>query len=156
VATALDPCQLVTQAEASTLAGTTFGPGKEDKSGNGKRCVYGGQTKNVFTVELGQAKDAATAQAEWSQAQAEAKAAVSEKLPPGTHVSLDTGAASGIGDRAATVYGSTTIGGLPVGLSGIYVLKGATFFAFQDLVLGNHPPTVAAMKSEARTAAGRV
>jgi hypothetical protein len=156
VATSLDPCRLVTQSEASALAGTSFGKGKEQTSGNGKQCVYGAQTKNVFTVELGQSQSASTARAEWSQAQAEAKSLVSGKLPPGVHVTLQTGNASGIGDRAATIYGSTTIGGLAVGFSGIYALKGATFFAFQDLVLGHSPPSLGAMTAEAKKAAGRV
>src|SRR5262245_65717867 len=46
----IDPCELVTQQEASALAGTSFGPGKEESDGsNGqRRCIYGYQTKNVF------------------------------------------------------------------------------------------------------------
>ncbi len=156
VATSLDPCRLVTRSEASALAGTSFRPGKEQASGNGKQCVYGAQTRNVFTVELGQATSAATARAEWSQAQAQARSLVGGKLPPGVHVTLRTGEASGVGDRASTIYGSTTIGGLAVGFSGIYALKGATFFAFQDLVLGHAPPSVAALRSEAQRVAGRV
>jgi hypothetical protein len=156
VATSLDPCQLVTQSEASTLAGTSFGKGKEETSGNGKQCVYGAQTKNVFTVELGQSQDASTASAEWAQAQSQAKSAVTAKLPPGVHVTLNTRNAAGIGDKAATVFGSTTLGGVTVGFSGAYVLKGATFFAFQDLVVGQRPPSIAALTAEAKKSAGRV
>ena len=60
--TSLDPCQLVTSSEASALAGTTFGPGQEEASGQGgKRCVYGSQTTNVFMVEVGQAASPAAA-----------------------------------------------------------------------------------------------
>src|SRR4051812_39997261 len=54
-ATTLDPCQLVTAAEASQLSGVTFGPGKEETTGSdntGKRCTYGSQTKNVFFVQV--------------------------------------------------------------------------------------------------------
>ncbi len=80
----------MTQSEASALAGTSFGKGKEETSGNGKQCVYGAQTKNVFTVELGQSKDPATAGAEWSQAQSKARSVVTGKLPPGVHVTLNT------------------------------------------------------------------
>jgi hypothetical protein len=125
-----------------------FGTGEEKKSGNGKQCVYGSQTRNVFTVELGQA--------EWSQAQAQAKSLVAGKLPPGVHVTLDTKDIASVGDRASTVYGSATIGGEAVGFSGIYALKGATFFAFQDLTVGQGPPSVAKMTSQAKTTAGRV
>ncbi len=157
VATSLDPCQLVTSSEASSLAGTSFGSGKEEtSSGGGRQCVYGYQTANVFTVEVGQAQDTATAQADWSQAQAQAKALVKEKLPAGMHVSLNTSDVANLGDRASTVYGSTSISGQAVGLSGIYVLKGATFFAFQDLLLGHAPPSTAAMQSEAQTTLSRV
>ena len=134
VATSLDPCQLVTGSEASSLAGVSFGKGVEHtNSRNGKQCVYGANTKNVFTVEVGQASSTAVATAEWTAAQAQAKALVTGQLPPGVHVTLDTSNVSGIGDRAATVHGSASFGGLAFGFSGIYVLKGATFFAFQDL-----------------------
>src|SRR5262249_2277213 len=53
VPTSIDPCQLITKEEAGQLAGTTFGAGEESEtSGHAKLCVYGGQTKNVFTVTV--------------------------------------------------------------------------------------------------------
>jgi hypothetical protein len=155
-ATALDPCQLVTSSEASSLAGTTYGTGQEEAYNGGKRCVYGSGTTNVFTVEVAQAQDSATAQADWSQEQSEAQAAVEQKLPSGVNVSLDTQNVTGLGDRAATATGSTSVDGQSVGLSGIYLLKGATFLAFQDVQLGNAAPTASAMQTEAATALARV
>jgi hypothetical protein len=155
-ATSLDPCQLVTSSEASSLAGTTFGPGQEETTNGGKRCIYGSQTTNVFTVEVAQAQDSATAQADWSQEQAQAQNLVEQKLPPGVDVSLNTKKVTGLGDRAATASGSASVAGQMIGLSGIYLLKGATFLAFQDLLLGHNPPSSAAMQAEARTALGRV
>jgi hypothetical protein len=155
-ATSLDPCQLVTSSEASSLAGTTFGPGQEETTNGGKRCVYGGQTTNVFTVEVAQAQDAATAQADWSQEQSQAQGLAEQKLPPGVNVSLNTQNVSGLGDRAATASGTASVSGQTIGVSGIYLLKGATFLAFQDLLLGHNPPSSAAMQAEARTALGRV
>ena len=57
----LDPCQLVTQQEASQLAGTTFAAGKEEAiSSASSMCTYGAQTLNVFTVLVAVAPDAAT------------------------------------------------------------------------------------------------
>ncbi len=60
---------MITSQEASTLAGATFGPGVESTTpdGGGKICTYGANTTNVFTVEVAQAKDIATAQAEKAQ-----------------------------------------------------------------------------------------
>jgi hypothetical protein len=156
VATSLDPCQLVTSSEASSLAGTTFGPGQEETTNGGKRCVYGSQTTNVFTVEVAQAQDASTAQADWSQEQSQAQNLVEQKLPPGVDVSLNTQNVTGLGDRAATAYSTASVAGHKIGISGIYLLKGATFLAFQDLLLGSNPPSSAAMQAEARTALGRV
>jgi len=157
VPTALDPCQLVTSAEASSLAGTTFGDGTEETSdGGGKQCFYGGQTMNVFSVEVAQAPDAATAQAAWSQEEAEAQDAIKKNVPAGITVALTTGDVTGLGDRAATISGSATISGQTINASGIYVLKGATFFAFQDLVLGKSAPAPAALQAQARATLGRV
>ena len=155
-ATSLDPCQLVTGSEASSLAGDSYGPGREESSGGGRQCVYGYQTMNVFTVEVGQAHDAATAQQQWSQAQAQAQALIKSKVPAGVRVSVHTSQVTGLADRAETLYGSTTIAGQTIGFSGIYLLKGATFLAFQDLLLGHAPPSTAALQSEAQTALGRV
>jgi hypothetical protein len=155
VATALNPCDLVPRSEASALANASFGPGKVEPNGSGKRCVYGGQTLNVFTVEVEQASDAATAQAYWTREQAAAEAAVKTQFS-GAHISLDTANAAGIGDRAATVFGTNKISSETIGVSGIYVLKGAVFFAFQDVTLGHAAPGVAAMEDQARTVLTRV
>lgn len=155
-ATSLDPCQLVTSSEASSLAGTTFGPGQEESTNGGKRCVYGSQTTNVFTVEVAQAQDSATAQADWSQEQSQAQNLAEQKLPAGVSMSLSTQNVTGLGDRAATAYASTSMAGQKIGISGIYLLKGATFLAFQDLLLGHNPPSSAALQAEARTALARV
>jgi hypothetical protein len=155
-AISLDPCQLVTSSEASSLAGTTYGSGQEETGNGRKRCVYGSGTTNVFTVGVAQAQDSATAQADWTQDQSEAQAAVEQKLPSGVKVTLDTQNVTGLADRAATATGSTSIDRRAVGFSGIYLLKGATFLAFQDVQLGNAAPTASAMQTEAATALARV
>jgi hypothetical protein len=155
--TNLDPCQLVTQDEASTLAGATFGPGKEETTpGGGKECVYGAQTTNVMDIIVAQATDSATAQADWATEQAQAQTLIATRLPAGVHVNLDTSNVADIGDKAATVTGSTAILGKPISFTAIYVVSGATFFTIGDLVLGTTPPTVAAVQDQARVTLGRI
>ena len=157
VATSLDPCQLVTSSEASALAGTTFGAGQEKTtSGGGKMCVYGSQAKNVFTVEVGQDQSSSDARAQWSSAEAKAKKLLQHKVPAGITVSVQTADVSGLGDKAATVYSRNSIAGHKFGISGIYLLKGATFVAFQDLLLGGAPPSTSALQAQARTTLSRV
>src|SRR5581483_1691728 len=111
-------------------------------SGGAKTCAYGAQTRNVFLVVVTQAPDAATAQADWVQEQANAEAAIQKELPPGASVNLNASDVSNVpgADKAAIASVNTTIGGQPVGLTAIYLLKGATFVSFSDLVLGT-PPT---------------
>lgn len=155
VPTSIDPCQLVPQAEASALAGASFGPGVAENTGDSKRCTYGGQTLNIFTVEAAQATDAAAAQAAWNDAEAQVNAELTQKVPPGIHLIVANTNVPGLGDKAAVISGTATIQGETLGISGIYVLKGAKFFAFQDLKLGT-PPTQAAMEAEAKVALGRI
>jgi hypothetical protein len=154
--TDLDPCQLVTQDEASTIAGATFGAGEEQKTaGGGKICVYGSETTNVFTVEVAQAEPA-LASAEWTQELAETEATIESRLPPGVHVNFDASNAAGIGDEAAVLTGSETLVGKPINFSGIYVLSGGTFFLIGDLVLGKASPPVSAMEDQARKVLTRI
>ena len=155
--TALNPCQLVTSAEASALAGTTFGPGQEEPSGtSGKRCVYGSQTLNVFTVIVGQAATVADADAQWASAQSRAQAAVTKQVPSGVSVSVHTADLTGIADRAALASGGATIAGRKLNEIAIYLLKGTTFLTFSDLVLDAAAPSESAMKAEAQRALSRV
>ncbi len=155
VVTSIDPCALVPQAEASALAGTSFGPGVAETAGLSKRCTYGGQTLNVFTVEAAQATDAATAQAAWDETETQVNAALKQQVPAGVNLTVGKTEVTGVGDKAAVISGTATVQGRTIGISGIYVLSGAKFFAFQDLRLGT-PPTTAALVAEAQTAIGRL
>jgi len=157
VATSLDPCQLVTSSEASSLAGTSFGTGREEKAkGGGRICVYGYQTTNVFTVEVGQDKSSSDARKQWARTEAKARTLLQHKVPAGISVHVQTADVSGLGDRAATVFSRDDIAGHKFGISGIYLLKGATFVAFQDLLLGGAPPSTSALQAQARTTLSRV
>jgi Protein of unknown function (DUF3558) len=156
--TALDPCQLVTAGEASTVAGVTFGAGKEDNSAGGPAiCTYGGQTANVFMVIVSQASDAATAQATWDQQQADAVANLKKAFPELAGLNLNAQAITVAGaDRAATIRFSTTLGGQAVGIVAIYLLKGPVFLSFSDLTVGHAPPTEATVEAQAQTSLGRI
>jgi hypothetical protein len=163
VATSLDPCQLVTASEASSLAGTTYTAGTEGTtSGGGKTCVYGAQTTNVFMVELAVASDAATAEADWSQeesqVQSQMQSAVQEAQSAGVTVNFNVNDVSNVSgaDMAAVGTFSTTISGVALGASAIYLLKGATFVAISDIQVGGTPPSTSAMEAQGVTTLGRV
>jgi hypothetical protein len=146
--TAIDPCQLVTQAEASQFTGETYGPGKESETpGHLKICTYGANTKDVFEVGVIVAPDVATAQAQAAGAEAEAKA----KAPGGK-----IGDISGIGDKAVYFHGGGSLGGATLDAAGLYVLSGATFFDINDVVVGKSAPSETDFATQATTALSRL
>lgn len=154
VPTSLDPCVLVTAAEASTLAGTTFGPGVESTtSGNGRICTYGAQTLNVLNVDVVVAPDLATAQADQAAALADAQAAATGQFPG---VNLVEAPLPSFADGGLVVTASGTVSGQTIGLSGIYVLSGTTFFSINDLSLGHAAPTSDALQAAAQVVIGRL
>jgi hypothetical protein len=157
VPTSYDPCQLVTASEASSLAGVTYAAGKEEVfTGNGKGCVYGAETVNVFMVEVAVAADAATAQADWATEEAEVKSKLdSAAKGAGISVSISDISLSGA-DMAAVASGGTDISGVKIAASVIYFLKGAVFVSFSDLVLGKAAPAASDMENEASTVLGRI
>ena len=159
VAVSLDPCQLVTSQEASALTGAAYGAGREDQySGGGKGCVYGYQTLNVFMVIVAQAADAGTAKAEWTQEQSRAQSALLQLGGSAATVNINFNDVSNLtgADMAAVGTGIATVSGHTFSASAIYVLKGATFFNFSDLVYGHAAPSVTAMETQATTVLGRV
>jgi len=149
VPTSLDPCQVVPVGEASQLAGITFAAGKEETtSGNGKICVYGGQTLDVFTVIVAQAPDVATAQAGKAAAEAQIQSEAGKGIQ---FTELPTFA-----DGAASTTGSYTVSGQTFNIAAFYALKGTIFFGFSDLALNKPAPTAAALQAEAQTVLGRL
>jgi hypothetical protein len=93
---------------------------------------------------------------QWDAEQAQAQAALKKAVPAGLDVHLDTTNLTGLGDKAAAVRASAKIAGQTIAVSGIYVLKGATFFAFQDLALGKSAASESDLKSEAQKVLGRI
>jgi Protein of unknown function (DUF3558) len=158
VPTSFDPCQIVTSSEASAIAGVTYGPGLEKtNSGNGKECVYGSETTNIFTVGVGVATDAATADADWATEEAKAKAAFARAVPPGITLAYNISDTSISGaDRAAEGTMSAKIETETIAGCFIYLLKGPVFVNFGDLTVGHAAPALSALESEADTVVGRI
>jgi hypothetical protein len=151
--TTLDPCQLITSAEASKLAGASFGAGAESTtSGGGKICTYGANTKNVFMVEVGQAPDVATAKAY----QADFLATIQENLARLTSEGLVPTDVPNLGDAAIYAEASFTLPTGTINGSAIGVRKGTIFFGYSDLVADGPAPTRAAMESEAKAVLGKL
>jgi hypothetical protein len=157
VPTSYDPCQLVTASEASSLAGVTYGPGTETtNSGNGKNCVYGADTLNVFTVLVAVASDAATADADWAAEESQVKSALNTSAKGASiDISISNVSLSGA-DMAAVGTGGADIEGVKIAATSVYFLKGAVFVAFSDLVLGKSAPSASDMENEANTVLGRL
>ena len=154
VPTTIDPCQVVTPAEASTLAGVKLGPGSPTTAeNNSKLCTYG-QEGLIFTVIVTAAPDAATAKAQEPEfktaiEQGAAKAGLADmKLTEMTDFQP--------GVDAAVLSGSTTLGGKKIEGIAFYALKNAVLLAITDLVYGGTAPTAQAVEDEAKIALDRL
>lgn len=144
--TTIDPCQLVTQQEASALTGASFGPGRpETDSAASRRCIYGYQTKNVFEVIVVQGSSVAQVQAAKDQIRAEAE----QQL--GSQVNMTQ--VSGVGDDAEFLQAAANN---LIGISGLYVVKGTVGFGLVDVVAGGTAPSQAALTTQANTVLGRL
>jgi hypothetical protein len=145
VATAIDPCQLITADDAGKLAGTTFGAGKESETPQHvKECVYGAQTKDVFTVTLAIAPSADLAKADESAVIDQLKKTAAEAGPN----ALQTNVIPGFADGTDAV---TMQMGPILGISGaaLYLLRGTTFFGFSDVTVGGKAPSIEDVKAKA-------
>ena len=148
VPTKVDPCQLVTQDEASTLAGATLPPGKGSTfENNGRICAYG-STAATFTVEVTQALDQATVDV--------AKQQVLKQLQSAAGKGVKETQLSGIGDDAALITFSTKINGADLNGVAIYLLKGTYFVVLSDLGFAHPVATGDAMQAQAQTVVGRL
>lgn len=147
--TTLDPCQLVTQQEASALAGVALGPGKhDDVPGGERRCIYNAGIGTEVTVAVVQAASVAEAQAEKDKVRAEAEQQLGGPL--------NLARVSGVGDDAESLSASLDGAGGTLNMNGIYVLKGRTGFAIIGGRLGAAAPSAAALTAQANTVIGRL
>jgi hypothetical protein len=152
VPTNLDPCALVTQPEASTLGGVTFGAGTAETSqGNAKLCSYGAEG-SVVEIVVGAAADTASAQAGEQQFRTQ--------LEQESHVNglkLTELPAFESGVDAAVVEGSAAIGSQKISIIALYLLKGTTYVGISDIAtLGATPASASAMEAQGHTTAGRL
>lgn len=158
--TAIDPCQLVTQSEASQLAGTTYTSSKEDtaSSGGAKLCWYGAQTLNIFEVLVATASSASVAQSQWDQEKSQVTSELQkEAATPGVTLNVNVVDTTLAGtDRAASGTFSGSVSGHTFAGTAVYFLKGVYFVAIVDLVVDRNPPAVAAMEAQGNTTAGRL
>ena len=152
VPTSIDPCQLVTHADATKLTGAPFTEGQASTGENNvKTCEYG-QEGVVLTVTAAVAPDEATAK----QNEAATKADL-EKNAPGLPIKVEELPGFAPGVDAAVASGSASGGGLSYDGIAIYVLKGTEFFAITDIAtLGGGAPTSQQMQDQAKVALGRL
>lgn len=149
--TALDPCQLITAEEASALSGATYKAGVEGTLPGGARtCTYGGNTANVFYIEVGQAKDEAGAKAY----QAEFLAIINSHLAEAAAGGLTITQLPSYADGA--VFGSLNASAINVTASVFGFRKGTVFFGFNDSILGGQAPSQDKMTAQADTVLGRL
>lgn len=153
VNTPLDPCVLISSQEASTLAGASFGTGKESTTPEGmKSCTYGAQTTNVFAVDVIQAPDLNTAKSYKAQFLADLQAQLQQLTSQGLNVTEMPNFADGAVMADANINtGTVDFSGRAIGF-----LKGTVFFGFSDLVVGGAAPGSAAVQSEATSVLGRL
>jgi hypothetical protein len=149
VVTDIDPCQLITADEASSLVGVTFGAGKESETDKHlKLCSYAGPGPNVFNVEVAVAPDVATAKAAEQAAENDLQAQATDMAQLGLTVTKLPNFAPNT--DAALMQGSRSAGGISIDAKGMLLLKNATFVGFNDVAVGGgKAPSEQAMKDKA-------
>jgi hypothetical protein len=141
--TTIDPCALLTDQEASRLAGTTLSAGKPETAASERLCVRNGAAGlPAVTVAVLDASAASEAQIAYQEAWTKVNASLKGFNP--TPV-------AGLGDEAETLsFSMSGFSGI-----GIAVRKGKVFFdIFYEGAGGG--PSVSALKSAASTALGRL
>ena len=157
--TTVDPCQLVTQSEASQLAGTTYATSKEETtSGGAKLCWYGANTLNVFEVEVATFSSASDAQSAWDTEKSKVIAQLQkEAAAPGVTINVNVQDTSLSGaDRAADGTFNGNLGGHTFAGTALYFLKGVYFVAIVDLVVDHAAPAISAIEAQGSTTLGRL
>jgi Protein of unknown function (DUF3558) len=110
---AINPCTLLTDAEASDINGVSYGPGEvHPMSGGAVECVWQNAPSGSITLQLAIAADSATAQSAYTASLTDVQQAGAVTQVPG------------FADQA--VIGRAPASVLNTG--GIYVLDGKTFF----------------------------
>jgi hypothetical protein len=133
---AIDPCTLLTQAEASHLIGVSLGAGKQQAVGPDKVCTFAKGTSEL-KIFLSPPTDPAGAKAYYESHKSE--------IPPEAHITeLPTFFDGSVIARATLPLGS---------ISGIFVLDGIRFF---ELYCGLPACPDAALKGGSELIEGRL
>ena len=132
----IDPCSLLTAAEASTLIGTTVGAGVSATLDPDRVCTFKSGLTEVKLILAPPAPDGATAQAYWDAERAQ--------VPAGVSVTDLT-----FFDRSAYVTGAQA--GLSI--SALFVIDGTSFF---DLYCGFPACSQTASVAAAQLIVGRL
>jgi hypothetical protein len=155
VATDIDPCQLITSADASALTGVTFGAGKESTENNVRMCTYAAPGPNLFSVEVAIAPDVATAKAAEAAQEKDLQTQASDLASLGLTVTKLPNFAPNT--DAALMQGGMSAGGQSIAARAMFVLRNVTFFGFSDVAVnGGQPPSEQKMKDEAMTLLGKL
>jgi hypothetical protein len=149
VATSIDPCQLITSADASSWTGVKFGAGKESTTeSNIRTCNYDAAGPNLFFVAVGIAPDVATAKA--AEAAQEADLESEAQSLAGLGMTVDKLPNFAENTDAAILQGGLSEAGQKVAARAMFVLRGTTFFAFSDTAVNSgEPPSEQAFKDKA-------
>ncbi len=151
--TSLNPCQLISSQEASTLTGVQFKTGLEGTlPGGGKTCSYNSTSQSVFQVEVVQAPDIATADAAKAKFLTDLQAKMQQLSSQGINVTQ----LPNFADGALTVQTAITYNGETINGSAFAFRKGTIFIAFSDTVVGKPAPSSTIMQSEANMVLGRL
>ena len=152
--TSLDACHLIPKEEASALAGTTFGDGKDQVTATGKSsCIYSAISYLVM-MEVFPEKDAATAKVDGQQALQEVQSGTGggDNDQPMDITQLPNFADGGFLADFSSSDPSLALNGIGMGL-----LSGTTYVYFAvEVQGGGSAPSNAAMQAEATQMLGRL
>ena len=132
--TSIDPCSLLTQAEASKLAGFDLAAGSASTDNNVRLCSYGGEG-SVVELLVAVAPDAASAKA----AEPDFKATLEQGFAQAgvANSKLTEMAGFDPGVDAAMVEGSASAAGTKLSAIALYALKGAVIVALSEIGVGS-------------------
>ena len=154
VPTNIDPCTLLTQAEASALAGVKVGAGTSSTAeSNARMCSYGAEG-SVVQLLVAVMPDAATAKAGEPDFKATLEQGVAEAGIANPKLTEMPGFDPGV--DAAMVEGSASAAGTKLSAIGLYALKGAVIVALSNIGVGAPVASSDDIQAQAHTTLARL
>ena len=152
--TSIDPCTLLTQDEASKLAGFALAAGTSTTLENNDRlCSYGAEG-SVLQVLVAVAPDAATAKAGEPDFKATLEQGVAQAGIASPKLTELPDFEPGV--DAAMVEGSASAAGTKVNGIALYALKGAVIVAISQIGIGTAVASGDDLKAQAHTTLARL